>query len=77
MYKRESAGGTLEARADGTSLTTFGTSNSANRIRIDINQGAFSGETSDSRVGEMIVYNTALAGTDITKIESCLGINTD
>lgn len=74
-YKRESAGGTLEARADGTSLNTFGSSNSANGIRIDINAGAFAAsESSNSRVGEMIIYNSALTGADVNKIESYLGI---
>lgn len=74
-YKRESTGGTLEARADGTSLTTFGSSNSANGIRIDINQGAFAGtESSNSRVGEMIMFRAALTSTDINKIESYLGV---
>ena len=74
-YKRESVGGTLEARADGTLLSTFGSSNSANGIRIDINTGVFSaGESSHSRVGEMIIYNSALSSTDVNKIESYLGV---
>ncbi len=74
-FKRESAGGTLEARADGTSLATFGSSNSANGVRIDINAGAFAAsEDSDSRVGEMIIYNSSLTSGDVNKIESYLGI---
>ncbi len=74
-YKRESVGGSLEARADGTLLTTFGASNSGNGIRIDINTGAIAAtEGSNSRVGEMIVFSSALASADINKIESYLGI---
>ncbi|MDE5424005.1 hypothetical protein L3073_17455, partial [Ancylomarina sp. DW003] len=73
-YARESTGGTLEARTDGESLNTFGSSNSANGVRIDINQGAFLGESSDSRVGEMIVYSTQLSAADINKVESYLAI---
>ena len=73
-FKRESAGGTLEARTDGTSLKTFGTSASASGTRIDINQGAFSGESSDSRVGEMIIYNSALSIVEVNQVESYLGI---
>lgn len=74
VYRREATGGTLEARADGTSLTTFGSSNSASGIRIDINQGAFSTESSHSRIGEMIIYNGALTAAEILRIESYLGI---
>lgn len=74
-FKRESAGGTLEARADGSLLSTFGSSNSANGIRIDINAGQFAAtESSNSRVGEMIIYNSALTSSDVNKIESYLGI---
>ncbi|NOS94700.1 MAG: hypothetical protein HOP30_22545, partial [Cyclobacteriaceae bacterium] len=74
-YKRESVGGTLEARADGSLLNTFGSSNSANGIRIDVNTGQNAGsESSHSRVGEMIIYNSALSSTDVNKIESYLGI---
>jgi hypothetical protein len=71
-YLRESAGGTVEARSDGTSLAVFPTSNSANGIRIDINQGNFSGETSDSRIGEMIVYDRALSVSEVLQVESYL-----
>lgn len=73
-YKRESVGGTLEARADGTSLTTFGPGNSGSGVRIDINQGAFSGETSDSQVGEVIVYNAALTAAEVLRVETYLAI---
>ena len=73
-YARESAGGTLEARTNGESLNIFGASNSASGIRIDINQGAVNSENSDSRVGEMIMYNTQLSATNINKIESYLAI---
>ena len=73
-YARESTGGTLEARTDGESLNTFGSSNSANGIQIDINQGAFAGETSDSRVAEMIVYSAQLSAADINKVESYLAV---
>lgn len=73
-YRRESTGGTLEARVEGTSLTTFGSSNSGSGVRIDINQGAFSGETSDSQVGEMILYNTALTAPEIVRVETYLAI---
>lgn len=72
-YKRD-ASGALEARADGTSLTTFGTSASAAGIRIDIENGAFSGESSDARLGEMIIYNSALTAGDVNKIESYLAV---
>lgn len=72
-YKRMTSAA-LEARADGNLLNTFGTSNSASGIRIDISNGAFSGESSDSRIGEMIVYNTALSASDVLKVESYLGI---
>jgi len=73
-YLRESAGGTVEARSDGTSLAIFPTSNSANGIRIDINQGNFSGETSDSRIGEMLVYDRALSSSEVLQVESYLAI---
>jgi hypothetical protein len=73
-YKRESTGGTLEARVDGTSLTTFGSSNSGSGVRIDINQGAYSGETSDSQVGEMIIYNSALTALEVVRVETYLAI---
>ncbi|HZY81225.1 MAG TPA: T9SS type A sorting domain-containing protein [Cyclobacteriaceae bacterium] len=72
-YKRQTSG-SLEARADGTSLNTFGSSASASGIRIDIENGAFSGESSDARVGEMIIYNSALSATDVNKVESYLAI---
>ncbi|MBL7856607.1 MAG: T9SS type A sorting domain-containing protein [Cyclobacteriaceae bacterium] len=74
-YVRESAGGTLEARSNGTSLTTFGSSNSANGIRIDINQGAtVASESSHSRVGEVLIYNGALSAAEVSRIESYLSI---
>ncbi|MFN4947020.1 MAG: beta strand repeat-containing protein, partial [Chryseotalea sp.] len=73
-FLRESAGGTLEARSDGTSLIVFPTSNSANTIRIDINQGNNAGETSDSRIGEMIIYDRSLTPAEVIQVESYLAI---
>ncbi len=74
-YVREAAGGTLEARADGTSLTTFGTSTNPTGVRIDIDAGNYAGtESSDARVGEMIIYNSALTAADVQKIESYLAL---
>ena len=72
-YARESGGG-LEARTDGESLKTYTSSNSANGVRIDINVGYNSAESSDSRIGEVIIYNTQLNATEINKVESYLGI---
>ncbi|HMJ71053.1 MAG TPA: T9SS type A sorting domain-containing protein [Cyclobacteriaceae bacterium] len=72
-YKR-SVSGSVEARADGTSLATFGASNSVSGVRIDIENGAFAGESSDARIGEMIVYNIPLSATEVHKVESYLGI---
>ncbi len=73
-YTRSSVSGAVEARADGTSLATFGTSNTASGVRIDLNQGAFSAETSDSQVGEMIVYDRVLTAAEIQRVESYLAI---
>lgn len=73
-YTRASATGALEARADGTSLNTFGSSNSAASVRIDINTGAFSAETSDSQVGEMIVFSRVLTPAELLRVESYLAI---
>ncbi|MFZ5999119.1 MAG: hypothetical protein ACOYW3_01305, partial [Bacteroidota bacterium] len=74
-YLRESAGGTLEARADGVSLNTFGAGASASGVRIDINQGAFTAtEASHSRVGEMIIYDVKLTATEVNRVESYLGL---
>src|SRR6185295_18543582 len=75
-YKRTSGTGQVEARADGLTLTTFAGTNSASDLRVDIEQGAFSssGESSDARVGEMILYNSSLTATEVNKIESYLGI---
>ncbi len=74
-YKR-AASGSLEARADGTSQTTFAGTNSASGIRIDIDQGNYSagGEHSNARVGEMIMYSTAITATEVMKVESYLAI---
>lgn len=72
-YKRQSTG-ELEARVEGTSLNTFGTSNSTSGIRIDIDAGAFAAEHSDARVGEVIIYNSALNATEVNKVESYLAI---
>jgi hypothetical protein len=73
-YTRASATGALEARADGTTLTTFGASNSAAATRIDISNGAFAGESSDSQIGEMIVYSRVLTAAELIRVESYLAI---
>ena len=66
--------GALENRADGKSLNAYGSSNSANGIRIDINQGSLASESSDAHVGEMIVFNASLSPADVNKVESYLAI---
>ncbi len=72
-YARAVAG-ELEARADGESLQTYGSSNSALGVRVDINTGANTAENSDSRIGEVIIYNRQLSATEINKVESYLGV---
>lgn len=74
-YVRNNSTGNIEARTDGESLSTFSSTNSANGVKIDINQGAKAGtESSDSRVYEFIIYNTTLSESEIHKIESYLSI---
>ena len=67
------SGGAIVHRVDGVVAGSYGSSASANGIRVDINQGAFAGsEESDSRVYEMLIYNTALTSAEVDKIESYL-----
>ncbi len=74
-YVRENSGGTIDARVDGDALATYSSTNSASGSRIDINQGAYGGsESSDSRVGELIIFNKELSDSEIMKIESYLAV---
>lgn len=74
-YVRDNGTGGLEARANGNTLNNFAGTNSASGIGIDINQGAFGGsQGSDSRIGEFIIYNSALSGLQVEQVESYLGI---
>lgn len=73
-YVRESSGSTIDARVDGDLLKTFSSTNSGSGIRLDINQGANSSEQTDSRVGELIIFNKELSATEIAKVESYLAL---
>lgn len=74
-YVRDNGTGQIEARADGASLNTFAGTNSAAGIGIDINQGAFGGsQTSDSRIGEFVIYNAPLSAGEVERVESYLAI---
>jgi len=66
----------LEARADGASLKTFGSSRSAAGIRVDINQGRFSAssQSSDSQVSEFVLYDRVLSSTERQQVESYLAL---
>lgn len=70
-YVRENSGSTINSRVDGDALKTFTSTNSGSGIRLDINQGA-SGEETDSRVGELIIFSKELSATEITKVEAYL-----
>lgn len=72
-YVREDAGGTIDARVDGDALKTFSSTNSGSGIRFDINQGTYSGsQSTDSRVGEFIIFNKELSASEIMKVEAYL-----
>jgi hypothetical protein len=72
----QSGTSSLEARADGHSLKTFtGLIRPSTGVRVDINQGNFSGsQRSDSQVGEFITYDTALSILQRQKVESYLAL---
>ncbi len=72
-YVRESSGSTIDARVDGDLLKTFTSTNSGSGIRLDINQGANSSESSDSWIGEFIIFNKELSNAEIQKVEAYLG----
>ncbi len=72
-YVRESTGSTIDARVDGDLLKTFTSTNSGSGIRLDINQGANSSESTDSWIGEFIIYNKELSDAEIQKVEAYLG----
>lgn len=72
-YVRESSGSTIDARVDGDALATYESTNSGSGIRLDINQGLYSSsQSSDSRVGEFIIYNKELTDAQIMKVEAYL-----
>lgn len=71
-YVRENSGGTIDARVDGDALATYSSTNSASGERIDINQGTWSSQSSDSRVGEVIIFNKELSDAEIMKVETYL-----
>lgn len=73
-YVRENSGGTIDARVDGDLLKTFTGTNSASGIRLDLNQGANSSESSDSRIGEFIIFNKELTDSEIQKVEAYLSL---
>ena len=73
-YVRDNAAGTIEARADGSSLTTFAGTASAVGVTLGINQGAVGGQQSHSRVGDFITFNAPLTATEVQQVESYLGI---
>ncbi len=72
-YVRESSGSTLDARMDGDALKTFTSTNSGAGIRLDINQGTYeSSESTDSRIGEFIIFSKELTDSEIMKVETYL-----
>lgn len=74
-YRRDNSAGTIEARTDGETLTTFSSTNSGSGAKIDINQGSKSGsESSDSRVHEVVIYNASLTDAEMKKIETYLAL---
>ncbi|MGC9342329.1 MAG: arabinofuranosidase catalytic domain-containing protein, partial [Bacteroidales bacterium] len=74
-FIRDHSAGTIKENADGTEIKTWNGTNSAGGVRIDINQGAYSGsQSSDSRIGEMIIYNTSLSDEQVDRVESYLSI---
>lgn len=73
-YVRENSGSTIDARVDGDLLKTFTSTNSGSGIRLDLNQGANSSESSDSRIGEFIIFNKELTDSEIRKVEAYLGL---
>lgn len=70
-YTRNSSGA-IDARVDGNMLANYTSSNSCTGRRIDINQGAWSSQSSDSRVGELIIYKKDLSDSEIQRVESYL-----
>ena len=73
-YVRENSGSTIDARVDGDLLKTFASTNSASGIRLDLNQGANSSESSDSRIGEFIIFSKELTDSEIQKVEAYLAL---
>ncbi len=63
----------LEHRINGNSVAIYSSSANASGVRVDINQGAFAAnESSDSRVYEVIIYNSVLSAEDLLVVESYL-----
>lgn len=68
-----SSSGELKHYVDGQLIATYGSSNSASGVRVDINAGAnFASEESDSRIYEFIIYNEVIPEADRQVIESYL-----
>ncbi|MCP4520658.1 MAG: choice-of-anchor D domain-containing protein [Cytophagales bacterium] len=65
--------GTMTHSVNGKLIKTYSNTASANGIRVDINTGAFSAtESSDCRIYEVLIYNSALSQSDLDIIEAYL-----
>ena len=73
-YVRDNSNSSITAKIDGDILKTFYSTSSGSGIRLDINQGNYSNESTHSRIGEFIIYNTKLSDTQIQKVESYLAV---
>ena len=72
-YVRDHSNNSIKAKIDGDVLKTFTSTNSGSGIRLDINQGQHkSNESSDSRIGEFIIFDKKLSDVEICKVESYL-----
>jgi len=72
-YVRDHSNNSIKAKIDGDVLKTFTSTNSGSGIRLDINQGQYkSSESSDSRIGEFIIFDKKLSDVEICKVESYL-----
>jgi|TARA_B110000259_G_scaffold157683_1_gene179703 hypothetical protein len=71
-YVRDHSNNSIKAKIDGDVLKTFTSTNSGSGIRLDINQGQFKSESSDSRIGEFIIFDKKLSDVEIGKVESYL-----
>ncbi|MDB9928586.1 hypothetical protein OAD34_08480, partial [Flavobacteriaceae bacterium] len=64
--------GSISLYANGIQSGTWGSSNTASGVIWDINQGASSGESSDSQIGDFIIIPRALTEDEREKLEGYL-----